>query len=166
MKRKQALLGIFLLLLVALLSGCGSGAELPADDDMALSDQPTFSVLPDTFSAAILERTGLMPVAVSKGSIIRFEEPRMGIVLTAMLRNERISTIVFQVQGKAISSEEAGAYMETLGEVVQIVLPGNELALDESLLFEAQSAALSEGTISATVEKNDLTIMIVPADAI
>lgn len=164
MIRKITLASIVLLLLAALLSGCGISAEQPVSGDMSLTDRPVFSVSPDTFSDSVLDGTGFIPVEVSKGTIIQFEESQMGIVLTAMISNEKITTVVFQVQGKTISSDEVEAYLTKLNEVIQILLPENEISLLESLFFEAQSAELSEGAISSTVEKNDLTIMITPAD--
>lgn len=161
---KKTNMTLFLVMTAAilfLLSGCTSNDVMLSEEQGVRSEREAFALAPADFKAAITEQTSFVLIPAKKDTIVQFEDSAASATLTAMLYDDRITTVVFQVQGADIAEHEVDAYVGKLETVAGIVL-GTEAACDASLFTRAQSVTVSGATLTSTVEPGDVTIMMVP----
>lgn len=152
-----AITAVFLLLLV----GCTEQyTDQPNEADMHI-EQKTFSVSPEDFTSAMAENTYFSSVPNEKDNTIQFEDASSSITVTAMLYNEKITTLVFGVQGISMTGNEINGYADRLNTVVAIVME-QETDCPPALFTEAQTISVSGATFESVFGSDDITIMIVP----
>ncbi|MDL2318825.1 hypothetical protein LJC74_07130 [Eubacteriales bacterium OttesenSCG-928-A19] len=144
-----------------ILSGCTGDAVTLSEEQDVRSERGAFDLSPADFKTAIMEHTDFVLIPAKKDTIMQFEDSAASATLTAMLYDDRITTVVFQVQGADIAEHEMDAYVGKLETVAGIVL-GTEAACDASLFTRAQAVTVSGAALTSTVEPGDVTIMMVP----
>ncbi|MDL2215473.1 hypothetical protein LJB77_00115 [Ruminococcaceae bacterium OttesenSCG-928-N02] len=159
-RKKKVIIAVTAVLLL-LFAGC---AELPADQpneaDMHI-EQITFSISPADFTSAMAENTYYSSVPNEKDNTIQFEDVSSSITVTAMLYDERITTIVFGVQGISTAGNEINVYTDRLNAVATIVME-QEITCPTSIFTEAQTISVSGVTFESVFGSDDIMVIMVP----